>query len=188
MPVYHSAHNEAEGVRVACGCAILPMATSARGPAPPRAPPAGAAGAAGDDLGGKPDIVDEALTYFRANVFFKNFEIKGPADRVLVYLTLFTHYCLTKVAPIKTEADGRRELARLSIARPTIPGEPGFPLSGMFPDPAGGEEAELCRSYFKQIRETLVSRLADRIYADGAPNKFWMAFSKRKFMNKVLTG
>lgn len=255
MPVYHSALNEVEGVRQACGCAILPMVTSARGPAPPRAPPAGAAGAADDSLAGeclastacdcclcggasmhtgvkrrrgharrrhegrcqscriscairchccplsashhlsrsfgasgKPDIVDEALMYFRANVFFKNFEIKGPADRVLVYLTLFTHYCLTRVAPIKTEADGRRELARVSIARPAIPGEPGWPLAGMFPEPANAEEAELCRSLFKQLRETLVSRLADRIYRDGVPDKFWIAFSKRRFMNKTLTG
>lgn len=36
-----------------------------------------------------PDIVDEAVDYFRANVLFRSFEVKGPADRVLVYLTLF---------------------------------------------------------------------------------------------------
>uniref|UniRef100_A0A7S1CH91 Actin-related protein 2/3 complex subunit 3 n=1 Tax=Bicosoecida sp. CB-2014 TaxID=1486930 RepID=A0A7S1CH91_9STRA len=187
MPVYHSAHNEAPGVREACGCAILPLTTTARGPAPPRAPPAGAAGAAGGDDASM-DIVDEAIVYFRANVFFKNFEIKGPADRVLVYLTLFTHYCLTRAAPIKTEAEGRRELARVAIAKPSIPGEPGFPLSGMFSEPANGEEAEMLRSYLKQCRETLVSRLVDRIYHDGAPDKFWLAFSKRKFMNKTLNG
>ncbi len=35
------------------------------------------------------DVVDEAIDFFRANVLFKSFEIKGGADRVLVYLTLF---------------------------------------------------------------------------------------------------
>ena len=37
------------------------------------------------------DIVDEAIAYFRANVLFKSFEVKGSADRVLAYLTLFIH-------------------------------------------------------------------------------------------------
>jgi actin related protein 2/3 complex subunit 3 len=38
------------------------------------------------------DIIDEALLYFRVNVLFKNFEIKGPGDKVLVYLfVLISH-------------------------------------------------------------------------------------------------
>jgi hypothetical protein len=37
------------------------------------------------------DIIDEAINFFRANVMFKNFEMKGPADRTLCYLTLFIH-------------------------------------------------------------------------------------------------
>lgn len=35
------------------------------------------------------DIIDEAIDLYRANCLFKNFEITGPGDRVLVYLTLF---------------------------------------------------------------------------------------------------
>ena len=38
------------------------------------------------------DIIDEAFEYFRVNVLFKNFEIKGPGDKVLVYLfVLLSH-------------------------------------------------------------------------------------------------
>jgi hypothetical protein len=37
------------------------------------------------------DIVDEALRLFRANMLFRNFEVLGGGDRVLVYLTLFIH-------------------------------------------------------------------------------------------------
>ena len=37
------------------------------------------------------DIVDEAVVFFRANVMFKSFEVKGGADRVLIYLTMFIH-------------------------------------------------------------------------------------------------
>ena len=34
------------------------------------------------------DIVDEAIYYFKANVFFKNYEIKNEADRTLICITL----------------------------------------------------------------------------------------------------
>jgi ARP2/3 complex ARPC3 (21 kDa) subunit len=43
------------------------------------------------------DILDETLSLFRANTFFRNFEIKGPADRLLIYGILFISECLSKV-------------------------------------------------------------------------------------------
>lgn len=92
MPAYHSTLNELQ-VQEACGCAILPIKTRARGPAPP----------APED---QPDIVDEILTLFRANVLFTNFEIKGNADRVLIYGTLFVHLCLKKLDRCNSKADG----------------------------------------------------------------------------------
>jgi hypothetical protein len=45
----------------------------------------------------QPDIISEALNLFRANALFRNFEIQGPADRVLIYLILFIGDCLTKI-------------------------------------------------------------------------------------------
>ena len=35
------------------------------------------------------DVVDEALELYRAQVMFKNFKVRGPADRVNVFLTCF---------------------------------------------------------------------------------------------------
>ena len=35
------------------------------------------------------DIIDEALFLFRGDVYFANFEIRGPADRLLVVLILY---------------------------------------------------------------------------------------------------
>jgi hypothetical protein len=37
------------------------------------------------------------LSLFRANTFFRNFEIKGPADRLLIYGILFVSECLGKI-------------------------------------------------------------------------------------------
>lgn len=40
------------------------------------------------------DIVDEAITLFRATIMFKNFKPEGPADKLIVYLTVFIQKCL----------------------------------------------------------------------------------------------
>ena len=42
----------------------------------------------------KTDVVDEAISFFRANVLFRNFEVKGPTDKLLLYLTLYISACL----------------------------------------------------------------------------------------------
>lgn len=49
------------------------------------------------------DIITESLDLFRANSLFRNFEIKGPADRVLIYLILFVGDCLTKIAQCESK-------------------------------------------------------------------------------------
>lgn len=45
---------------------------------------------------------------------------------------------------------------------------------------------EQMKQYMQQLRQELVVRLVDRIYIDGHPSKWWMCFSKRKFMNLSL--
>ena len=52
------------------------------------------------------DIIDETLNFFRANVFFRNFDVKGKADRTMIYLTLYTHYLLVKAEKIDDRAAG----------------------------------------------------------------------------------
>lgn len=43
------------------------------------------------------DIVDEAITLFRSTIMFKNFKPEGPADKVIVYLTVFIQKCLLEI-------------------------------------------------------------------------------------------
>jgi len=78
--------------------ALLPLRTRTRGPA--YTLPALAPGTS--DLDIDPDSesydpLDEVLSLFRANTFFRNFEIKGPADRLLIYGILFVSECLGKI-------------------------------------------------------------------------------------------
>jgi len=47
--------------------------------------------------------------------------------------------------------------------------------------------AELFRNYLRQIREETSGRLLSVAYRpNGTPNKWWLAFAKRKFMNIII--
>lgn len=51
------------------------------------------------------DPLDEILSLFRANTFFRNFEIKGPADRVLIYGILYTSEVIKQIKPTMARRD-----------------------------------------------------------------------------------
>ncbi len=90
---YHSNFNDESKYPTACGLAILPIKTKVQGPAPKA------------DFEGE-DIIDEAITQFRAQAYFKNYDVRGPADKVLIYLTVYIQKLLEVVAknPDQTEA------------------------------------------------------------------------------------
>lgn len=54
----------------------------------------------------KEDIIDEVLMYFRANVLFRNFDVRGGADKTLIYLTLHAVQCLVKLEKIEDKNSG----------------------------------------------------------------------------------
>ena len=65
-----------------------------------------------------------------------------------------------------------------------MPGASGWQLGGHIPAPESRSDADTLRSYFKQMREETGRRLLERVFQDeGKPDKWWMSFSKRKFMN-----
>ncbi|CUM63474.1 uncharacterized protein PRCAT00001049001 [Priceomyces carsonii] len=176
MPAYHSTFLGEEGAdsRKIGNLALLPIHSKFRGPAfPPD-----------QDY----DIVEEVLDLFRANSFFKNFEIKGPADRLLIYGILFVSDCLSKLNKSVSYREAVRILNNLSLDSFALPGEIGFPLNSMYQPPANKNEADLLRSYLQQFRQELADRLLKRIYKDDetTPSKFWLAFTRRRFMNRSL--
>lgn len=173
MPAYHS---NLSGPTSVCKMALLPLNTKFRGPAPP-----------GD---GSQDIIDETLQYFKANVFFKNYEIKTPADRVLIYLTLYVTECLKKIQRIGSREEAKKEMATMAIVNFDIPGDFKFPLNALYGKPQDNQEAEQCKTYITQLRQEIGLRLIDKVYDPNTnkPSKWWMCFVKRRFMDKSLTG
>ena len=81
------------------------------------------------------DIIDEVLTLFRANCFFRNFELKGGADRLLVYLTLYTTQCLRNIEKhkYKTREAADKGLHTLAVENFVSPGDSGWKISGVIP-------------------------------------------------------
>lgn len=74
LVTYHSQFCKVE-CETAAGIPILPLRQMGAGPAPKS-----------DE---SVDIIDEAITLFRSTILFKNFSPKGPADKIIVYLTVF---------------------------------------------------------------------------------------------------
>ncbi|KAG8233426.1 hypothetical protein J437_LFUL013420 [Ladona fulva] len=125
MPAYHSTlmdHSQVVG-----NMALLPIRTQFRGPAPPYS----------KDM----DIIDEALYFFKANVFFRTYEIKNESDRVLIYITLYITECLKRLQKSSNKNQGMNEMYTLAISKFDIPGEPGFPLNSVYAKPSTPAEA-----------------------------------------------
>ena len=59
----------------------------------------------------------------------------------------------------------------------------------MYEPPRDRQDAEHLRQYLSQVRQELATRLLARVYeegGDGKPSKWWLSFTKRKFMGKSL--
>ncbi|KDQ08891.1 hypothetical protein BOTBODRAFT_557104 [Botryobasidium botryosum FD-172 SS1] len=178
MPAYHSSLNEEPDARQVGNMSILPIKTRIRGPAPLAEAE-------------QADIIDETLDLFRANSLFRNFEIKGPADRLLIVLILFISDCLAKVAASRapmTQNEATKTLNTLAVDQFPLPGDAMFPLNAHYAAPGNRVEADYLRQYLVQTRQELAARLVDRLYADGTgkPSKWWLSFTKRRFMNRSL--
>lgn len=174
MPAYHSTFLEPQ--QAIGNTAILPFRTQFRGPAPVQASQ-------------ETDIIDEALYYFKANVFFRTYEIKSEADRLLIYITLYITECLKKLQRCSNKNQAQNEMYTLAISRFDIPGDSGFPLNSVYGKPQSPNEVEFLRAYFTQLRQETGARVCEKVFGeDGKPSKWWLCFAKKKFMDKSLSG
>lgn len=173
MPVYHSQF--VNPTKVVGNMALLPIKTDFKGPAP-REPV-------------ESDVIDEAIHYFKANVFFRNYEIKSEADRTLIYVTLYITECLKKLQKCQSSNQGLKEMHTLAIQRFYLPGEAQFPLNALYSRPANRAEEDLMRQYFQQLRQETGARIVRKVFDPNTdkPSKWWMCFVKRKFMDKSLS-
>lgn len=126
LQAYHSQIKDYQ--QSVANMAILPLRTQFRGPAP-----------TGANI--EQDIIDEAIYYFKANIFFRTYEVKSEIDRVLIYVTLYIPECLKKLQRCANKNQGMQEMYTLSISKFDIPGESGFPLNSVYAKPQTPHEA-----------------------------------------------
>jgi len=171
MPASHSRFNDRKDVVVIGKIPLLPLKCSpkVRGPAPPCTE--------------EQDVIDETIQYFRANVLFRNFEIKGNADRLLIYLTVYVTKCLQTIRG-KSNLEADKLLNSLALENFPLPGEAAFPLGGMVSAPESRAAADNLKQYLTQARQEIGIRLIQRIYPNGQSeaNKWWISFSKKYFL------
>ena len=105
VPVYHSSLMALDS-RLIGNMALLPMRSQFKGPAP---------GVARDI-----DIVDEAIYYFKADVFSQNYEINNEADSTLIYITLHISECLKKLHKCNCEKVRRKCIHWESLTFPFL--------------------------------------------------------------------
>ncbi|KAL4892062.1 ARP2/3 complex 21 kDa subunit [Aspergillus ambiguus] len=186
MPAYHSIFLEDRDIPVIGNFPVLPLRTRTRGPAYTLPPlPSNTADIDVSPESESYDCVDEILSLFRANVLFRNFEINGPADRMLIYGTLFISECLGKVRPNMSALEAGKALNNVALDQFAIPGDASFPLNQAFEPPRDRQDAETLRAYLSQVRQEIAVRLHARLYPGGVgPSKWWLSFAKRKFMGK----
>ncbi|CAF0919611.1 unnamed protein product, partial [Didymodactylos carnosus] len=130
--------------------AVLPIRTRFKGPAP------------SETSIENEDIIDEALKYFRANIFFRNYDIKNDADRTLIYLTLYITECLRRLQKCQSRIQAQKELSALAISTFPTPGDSDFPLNGMFTKPSHNEMDRM-KEYLQQLRQECSERILDRV-------------------------
>ena len=137
------------------------------------------------------DIIDEAIFYFKPLIFYKNYEIKSEADRVLIYLVLYIIECLKRLQKCTSKTIGIKELTAMGIERFDIPGDPSFPreLGSMYAKPRTSEETDTMRQYIQQLRQEMGVRLIDKVFPNESqpPSKWWLCFSRRKFLDQALS-
>lgn len=173
--IFQAYHSQIKDYSQSVGnLAILPLRTQYRGPAP--------------SSNIEQDIIDESLYFFKANVFFRTYEVKSEVDRILIYITLYITECLKKLQKCSNKNQGIQEMYTLAISKFDIPGEAGFPLNSVYAKPSSSTEADLMRQYLQQVRQETGLRICDKVFGeDGKPSKWWLCFAKKKFMDKSLS-
>jgi len=84
------------------------------------------------------------LDLFRANSLFRNFEIKGPADRTLIILILYISECLAKIGAARvppSQIEASKLLNTLSVDSFPIPGDANFLLNSHYSPPGSRADA-----------------------------------------------
>ena len=137
-----------------------------------------------DDEENATDFIDDVIDNLRVNLLRRTFPLTTAAERLDAYLTSFASdllYAFARESGMETKATARRRAAERAT-RDAFDGGRGTTAEA-----TSAEEREMFRRFARRCRETLARRLVERCYGrgeNGERDKFWMAFAKRRFLNR----
>ena len=133
------------------------------------------------------DIVDEAIYHMRTNIFMREFPAKTGADRLVIYLTFYGMKCLKFIAKNKDRAKCQTEFDAWNLKPFPVPGDGSFIISSYVTQPDEKEKPQLTE-YFKKLRIEMGNRLLAKVFEvdPKVPDKWWICFSNKKFLDKEM--
>ena len=136
------------------------------------------------------DIVDEAIHLFRARILFKNYKIKGGADKVIIYLTCFMQKLFEQMVryPAKDAATAIANQICNDAAAINV-GESSFFMNklGLLSANSPVAEKRQCSEYLKKLMKECSKRLLEYLFREGEGDmnrKFWVGLGKRPFLGQ----
>lgn len=158
---------------VILGIGVCPLRGESKGPAP--------------KCTDQEDIIDEAIKLFRFNMSMKSFPVKGPADRTLVYLTVYLNWFITKLVDINNKKDAQAFSTEMAIKMEIKPAEKNHFMNGLMLPAVKKDEPKTFVDYQKQLRQEIGDRIVERLYVTNGEKsvdfKFWAGVSRRPFMS-----
>ena len=107
----------------------------------------------------KEDIIEEAIKYFRINVLYRNFEIKGDADKLMIFLTVLIQKILDIIASAPKKEDADKNLGKFILETMPVAGEAGFFMGGMVTKAVADADNFKFREYLKHLRAETIKRM-----------------------------
>ena len=149
MPSYHSVFNKADIKQKYCGIPVFEFKEK-------KTPTLDSTKLKVDLKQIELDIIDEAIIYFRANVLFKNFNIEGDADKLLVYITVFIQKCLDKAS------DPNQQKAKENMKKLVEQCE-YVPRTENFFNVLEWEEKDIGNKLFR-VSESLINKIQNHVF------------------------
>ena len=135
------------------------------------------------------DIIDEALELFRALVLFKNFKVKGPADKTVVFLTCFTQKVLQELKRHEKNQQKAHGIVDELIKLPVDLNSPEYFMNklALFHKAKNPAEGQKMQKYLMALKVETWKRLQTILYDDKTGPldcKYWMMMGKNPFMGR----
>ena len=139
------------------------------------------------------DIVDEAIALFRANILFKNFKVKGSADKSVIFLTCFIQKCMEQMARFKDQDRATNVVGQIvNDPKAVEVGMETFFMNklGLLNIKAPVAEKRKLGDYLKKLMQECAKRLLEYLFRAGEGDlnrKYWVGMGKRPFLGQKFT-